>query len=274
MDIYTQTNYKAAIKTRVKELGASKKKMSLQKLAARIPIQNTYLSKALNSEKTHLNEDHLFKVCQLLEFFPEETDFIFLLKAKSIATEPSRRNYLESKISRYRQERLRNATFQEFNTRQLTQEMNYLFDPLCTLVQVALFIPEYQSNPRKLCSVLGVSSEKLKQILNKLRDLDYIKIDDNGFSILEVKQNQIHYGTDHPLMRTQQNYLRNKSTVHLNQISEEEKHSFMGTFSADDETFQNIKSRFRNFLKEAETLIAKAPSKKIFQMNFDLFNWF
>jgi uncharacterized protein (TIGR02147 family) len=274
MDVYAESDYKQVIRHRVKELATTKKSLNLRRLAERIPIQNTYLSKALNDEKTHLNEEHLFKACQILEFYADEMDFIFLLRSSALATDPTRKSYLTGKINRLRQARQRNASIQDFNTGQISQEMSYLFDPLCVIVNVALFIEDYRQQPRKLCAVTGVSWPKLKQTLTKLRDLNFISLGEDGQTVTRVAQQQIHYGTDHPLMRTHQHLMRDKSSVHLSQVPEEEKHSFMATFSADDETFKKIRQRFQVFLKEAEYLVGEAPSQNTFQMNFDLFKWF
>ncbi|MEQ1877818.1 MAG: DUF4423 domain-containing protein [Bdellovibrionia bacterium] len=272
MDLYTEDNYKIVLKKRVKDLARTKKSFTLTKVAKLIPIQNTYLSRVLNDEKTHLNEDHLFKMCKLLEFFPQEIDYLFLLRSRALATDASRAGFLDSKINRIRQESQRSASFQEFGSHRLNQEMAYLFDPLCTLVHVALFIDEHRTNPRKLGSQLGITQARLKQILAKLRDVGFIELE-SDFEVKAVNQNQVHYGTDHPLMRTHQSLLRSKGAAQLNNTPEDEKHCFMGTFSADPETFAQIKSRFQAFLKEAEALVTKAPSKSVYQMNFDLFKW-
>ena len=70
MDIYKQTSYKQIIKDSVKEKKQQRSSFNLRKLAECIPVQYTYLSKVLNHEEAHLNEDHLFKACRLLDFQP------------------------------------------------------------------------------------------------------------------------------------------------------------------------------------------------------------
>jgi uncharacterized protein (TIGR02147 family) len=273
MNLFSESNYKTIIRQRVKEFSRTRRKLTLQKLAGRIAIQNSYLSRALNDEKTHLNEDHLYKVCKILEFFPQEIDYVFLLRAKANTDDPERRSFLDDKLNRLRQSDQRSANFQEFDNRTLNEEIAYLFDPLCNLVMVAMFIEDYRVNPRKLCAPLGISVDKLKQVLHKLSNLNFIELGDDAFTVIKVHSHQIHYGTDHPLMRTHQNLLRGKSSTHLGQVPEEEKHCFMGTFSADLKTFEKIKTRFQAFMKEAEQLIADAPSEQVFQINFDLFKW-
>jgi hypothetical protein len=141
-------------------------------------------------------------------------------------------------------------------------------------VHAAFFIPEYRANPRKLCPVLGLSPVQLKRVMTKLRHLGSIELESDGNSVVRVSQTQIHYGTDHPLMRTYQSLLREKCSAQLTQTAEEDKHSFMATFSADEDTHQEIRKRFQGFLKELEQLVAKSPSEKLFQLNFDLFRWF
>jgi hypothetical protein len=74
-------------------------------------------------------------------------------------------------------------------------------------------------------------------------------------------------------MRVHQTLLRQKAGMHLQTLNEDEKHNFMGTFSADPETAAEIKKKFRDFLKDVERLVIKAPSKNVFQMSFDLFKW-
>jgi hypothetical protein len=272
MDIFSQSNYKLLLKLRVKELAQAGKPITLQSLAKKIPIQNTYLSKSFNHEKTHLNEDHLFRVCQILEFLPDETEYIFLLRSHDISQEPARKSILQKKINRIRVAKDRSAEMQEFGSRQLGPEMGYLFDPLCIIVHVALFIPEYARNPRALVSALGITQNQLRNILRKIEAAGYIELDSHDV-IKRVSEQQIHYGTDHPLMRVHQNLLRQKTSLHLQTLNEDEKQSFMGTFSADPETVVEIKKKYRDFLKEVERLVIKAPSKNIFQMNFDLFKW-
>lgn len=274
MDLYQEDNYKRIIRQRAKDLGRSKKHLTLQKIAARIEIQNSYLSRALNDEKTHLNEDHLFKICKVLELFPQEIDYVFLLRARAIATDSERRTFIENKINRLRQAAARSAMIQDFDERKIKEEMAYFFDPVCSLVFVALFIPEYLQNPQRLCGLMGLSRQNLKDALRKIRDMDLIALSEDGLKVERVNHQQIHYGTDHPLMRTHQNLLRQKSVARLLQVPEDEKHCFLGTFSADMETFLKIKARFREFFTEVEKLVAPAPSRHVFQINFDLFKWF
>jgi len=60
------------VKDRLSELRKEKPSLSLKNIASKIPIQYTYLSKAMNDGKTHVNEDHLFTMAQILDFVPKK----------------------------------------------------------------------------------------------------------------------------------------------------------------------------------------------------------
>jgi len=273
MDIYEQEDYKAVLRERLGELAKSRRKRTLRWLAEKIPIQYTYLSKVMNDGKAHLNEDDLYTAARLLEFFPEEIDYLFLLRSLATSDDRARKNYLQGKLDHQRKARKLNATVQDFNSLQFTREMNYLFDPLCILTHVALHIDEFCANPKKLCPLLGVSFEKLRAVLKKLSQLEFIEMATDGSTVIRPLKGHIHYSTDHPLMRMHQNLMRTFSQAQLLKIDEEDKHGFLVTFSADPEAFQRVKTLFRRFLEEIEAVVLKAPSREVYQLSFDLFKW-
>src|SRR3954464_13045770 len=121
MEIYQEADYKKAIRLRLKELGRVRKGMTLKKLAQKIPIQYTYLSKALNDEKTHLSEDALFTLAKLLEFFPDELDYLFLLRAHAMASRPERKEHLLGKILQIQKAHKLDAPMQDFHQAQWLQ---------------------------------------------------------------------------------------------------------------------------------------------------------
>lgn len=273
MDVFASTDYKALIRARVKELSRLGRKITLAKLAAKIPVQATYLSKALNDEKTHLNEDHLFSVCAVLELLSDETEYVFLLRSHATTTHPARRAHLEARIERLRRSRELNAAVQEHDSRSSTREMAYLFDPHCVLVHVALSIREYKENPRRLCAALGLTPARLQEILRKLHTLGFVEMDTSG-KVTAILRGQIHYGTDHPLMRAHQSLLRQYSAARVVATPETDKHCFMATFSTDEETFRAIQERARALFQEVERHVIPSRRARVYQLNFDLFPWF
>ncbi|MFX5813225.1 hypothetical protein ABTE31_21195, partial [Acinetobacter baumannii] len=78
-------------------------------IAARVPVQYTYLSRALNRADTHLSEDHFHEVLKLLHFFPDEIDYLLALRGFEVASSQSRRDYLRKKLAAMRSSREINA---------------------------------------------------------------------------------------------------------------------------------------------------------------------
>src|SRR5271170_3057867 len=118
MDLFSEDNYKQAIRGSIKDRANAKRPLTLKKVAEKISIQYTYLSKALNDEKTHLSEDHVFAIARLVDWLPEETDYVFLLRALAVTTNTERKTELKLKLERIRKARRLRAGLQEFNAQQ------------------------------------------------------------------------------------------------------------------------------------------------------------
>jgi hypothetical protein len=274
MNIYEHTDYKLAIKSRIKVLKTTQPQKTLKKLAQNIPLQYTFISKVLNSDTVHLGEDHLFKLSQQLEFLPDEIDFLMLLRSSQTSHSPQRREYCLQKIEQIRRQREISADFATSTSEGLKKEMAYLFNPYCMLIHVALFIKEYKQSPQKLSGYLGIPFEKLREALIILEDCGYIVTGEEPFDIKEVKQRYPHFGPEHPLTRLHQSTNKNHMLQKLAQSSEENKDSFFVTFTMDDEGFTKVKKLFRDFLKQVQDVTFDSKHKQLYQLSFDLLKWF
>ncbi len=273
MDLFLEEDYKNAIRMCLKDRATTRKPLTLKKVAEKIAIQYTYLSKALNDDKTHLSEDHLFAIARIFDLLPEEADFLMLLRAHRVATNPERKADLRLKLERVRKARKLRATVQEVSAMQIHHEMAYLLDPLCLLSNIALHLDEYFRSPKKLCQVLGITPGKLKAILRNLEQLGFVELGNQDFEVLKILKSNFHYSTDHPLMRVHQSLLKQYSASQLLKTDEADKHAFMATFTADEPTFEKIKQEFQVFLSKVEKLAIQSKSKGMYQMGFDLFRW-
>ncbi len=275
MDLYGHTDYKAAIRARVKELQQTKKRaLTLKRLASQIPVQYTYLSKILNDRKAHLSEDHLFSVSRILELPPEESDYLHLLRAYEVALDPKRKEALLSKIEDKRRERKLNAEVVSYSASNYALMMDYLCDPICTVVNISLHVDAIRKNPRALAPKLGISEQRLKQILKLLDQLEFIELAEDGFTVRKFLKSQMHFGRDHPLTRVHQNLLKTVLQSQLMRTPERDKHSVAVTFTSDEQGFARIKEEFDAFLKRVEGIVAKTGDTTTLQLSFDLFRWF
>jgi len=267
---YSHTCYKAALKESVKDLKKKRPTLTLAKIAERLPIQSTFLSKALNDSKAHLNEDHLFKMGQMLELMPDEIDFLFLLRSKAVATSTERREFLQKRLEKFRKDKILRVDSATQDTAKLKEEMSYLLNPYCMLIHAALFIETFEKNPRKLISPMGLTETQLKEYLIVLEKNDFLVLGKDPFQIKEVKTRYPHYGPDHPLMRLHQQVVKSHLIQRLSTTNEEDKESFFVTFTGDDVTFQKVKKRFREFLQDVQKHSFDGDHKHVFQLSFDL----
>ena len=173
-----------------------------------------------------------------------------------------------------RKEKILSANHVEQNAMKLHQEMNYLMNPMCLLVHTALFIKDYAKRPQALIPLLNTNEGKLAETLQILERNEFLILGSSPFEIREVKPIYPHYGPEHPLMRLHQQLLKSALIQRLSQTSEKTKESFFVTFTMDDETFAEVKKKFRAFLQEVQNLTFDAKHKSVYQMSFDLLKWF
>src|SRR4051812_47511231 len=130
MKIWECSDYKEIIRLRTRELGQTRKSISLKRIAATVPMQYTYLSRALNREDTHLTEDQLHSICHQLDFFPDEVDFIFTLRALAVTRHSGRQEFLRRKIEQLKRTRDIAAPVEKGSARVGSSEATFLLSPL------------------------------------------------------------------------------------------------------------------------------------------------
>lgn len=274
LQIYHLRNYKEAIRERLRLLKKIRPQMTLSRLADLSQIQYTYLSMILKTEKGHLTEDQLFRIAHHLEFFEDEIHFLFLLRSYQVSQDEKRQAALLNQIEKYERERNISAEHQKVSVNSYDAQTQYLLSPLCLVVHMALFIKTYKQDPNKLCAPLGIKSAQLKKILQILEVNDFIQLSKSG-DVSVVKANRMHFGKDHPLMRTAQILNRNFASQKLNALEEGEKESHNYTFTMDKAGFDEVRNKFNAFLQEVQKVaVSKQKQEHVYQLTLDFFRWF
>ncbi|MFZ3229709.1 MAG: hypothetical protein WA160_05865 [Pseudobdellovibrio sp.] len=275
-DIFEYTDYKQFIKNKVRSLKKNNHSLTLQKISDQISIQYTYLSKVLNHDSHHLSDDHLYLIAQILKLNPSEIDFLTLLKDFTISQSSLRKKFLADKIDSIRKEKKLNIKVQITDQNIIAKETDYLFDPLCLLVYVALSSTYLNQKSFNLPLALGITQKKYRQILLVLQQNEMIELG-NGQEAKKILKGKFHIGRNHPLMRVHQNIMKSTLQNKLLQTDEDDKFSFMATFTSDSEGFKLVQNEFQNFLKKVEKICTRSdkPSfhRNLFQLNFDLLKW-
>lgn len=277
LEIYGNQNYKEAIRQQLKEQQKKNRSLTLRKLADLIPVQYTYLSKVMNHDQFHLNEDHLFTICKALNLAAEETEYLLTLRSWSVTQDQERKSHLHGQLENKRREKKLNIKQKESDADQLATEMGYLLNPLCIVIHVAMSNQILRKNPQHLCAKLGISVKQLKEILKVLALNNLVELEGDHITVKATKQLQFHLGRNHPLMRVHQNLLKTAVINRLSQTDEEEKYSFMVTFTSNRADFDKIKTEYQSFLKKVETIARKSQRpqdhQEVYHMNFDFFRW-
>ncbi|MBO9666199.1 MAG: DUF4423 domain-containing protein [Bdellovibrio sp.] len=275
MNIFEATDYKKALKEKLHFLNStrSSRKLTVRGMAEKVGIQHTYISRVFNNDGIHFSEDHLFELGHLLELSREEIEFLILLRAFESSTSKLRKDHLKKKIETIRQDYKISAKQTGSRMDSISSDMHHLLDPFSVVTLAAFSVPEFAQKPKLLCNVLGFSQVKLKEVINKLKLQGYIDFDAESFTVTNLQVPHIHYSVDHPLMRAHQQLMRTLCSAHLMKIDESDKRSFMVTFGADAKAIAEIRRKFSSFLSEIEPLVIKAKTEKVYQLNFDVFEW-
>jgi hypothetical protein len=267
-------DYRALLRRRIADLKAQGTRFKTKELAERIGVQYTFLSRALNQEGTHLNDDHLFELCNILEFFPEEIEFVLLLKQREQAQSKARIAHIDARIKDHQRSRVISAEKRDQTPMQSQPELLYLLDPLAVLVHASLKVDKLRNNPRMFCDILGIDIERLEGIFSILEQADFIERVPRSLKIKSVKKSRLHFSTTHPLMRSHQVLLKTQSLAQLQRLREPHKHSLMASFCADESYFSDIKKMFDEFLSKAQKRAIDSKPERVYQLNFDFFHWF
>lgn len=274
MNIFSETNYKLIIKTLVKEISETRPAVNLRFLSEKLPVQYTYLSKCLNDENSHLSEDHVFKTCHVLNLDTRHTEYVMLLRALATATSPERISDIDSKLRRARAENYMRANPIKGSEIEMPPELQYLLDPMTTLVHISLDIESVAANPFQLEQHLGLSHSRLDSILELLARLKLIERSKDLKKVTKVSGNHFFISRDHPLSAVNQRLLQIQSLAQLEKVEKTDKECSTVTFSSDPKVVEQIREEFRIFISKVEQIATKSKPKNLFQLNFEMFKWF
>lgn len=248
--------------------------LTLARLAQEVQIQPSYLTNVLK-KRADLNSDQLYHLAQKLSCSSEETDFLLLLLEYTRTQIPSRKAQLKERIEAIKNEKLTAKNVLQSETLALNdaQVNEFYLDPLNDLVHLYCSLDKLDKNDisaEALSKKFGISSAKAKKILTLLEKLNLLTYKNAKWSASKITK---HLPKESPLCKPFHTQHRLLALEKLQKTDEEEYYSFSASISADEATKEAIKIEFLNFLKSVQQITEKAPSKELFQLNFDLFSW-
>lgn len=246
-------------------------KVTFQKLADQMRIQKSYLSKVM-AKNASINKDQGYLLAKFMGLTEEETNYLFLLIDYEKCALNELKEQLLDKIKTIQIQQTQSDKYIKKTSNELTSEelQEYYLLPENQLIHLALSIPKYQSNIEKLREDLRINKQSFVTSLKILQNLQLIKIDDKKVTLLK---SNLHLKHDSPFFHQWKAQMSLKSIEWIKNLETKDKYNFTVSFTSDEETKENIRIEFLNFLKKVEGLVSQAPSKSLYQLNFDLHKW-
>jgi len=271
MYIFEYLDYRQLLCDLSKNFKKSRPAFTLQKLALRTQLHPPYLSAVLK-KRQHLNADQLYSILKQLTLKEDEMSYALLLLDWERSSLPERKEKLLGDIQKIQKSKLQSESHLkaekiEFSSEQITR---FYINPDLQLVHMFLGVPSFSKDTNKIGESLNIDTERVQSCIAELKELGFVHESPKG---LEKTKKRIHLPQNSPLCAPQQILLHYRSLQHQQLLNENEKYNFAVSFTGDPHTKEKIQKEFLKFLSVVENLVDEAPSRAVYQMNFDLFSW-
>lgn len=267
MNIYSCDDYKDALQKLLEQKRTSGGRLyTYQKMATAAGIQKAYLSRVLNGDQ-HLSRDQLYDACLYLSIPKQERDFLLLLHAWQRAASRRYREELLEEIKERR--RLSDKTEKQVpvTTYDDDEMAEFALDPVMQLVHLFLTVDTYAKDISLIATRLGISAERLLELIRKLESKNFIEFRDGSYHVTRMN---VHLPRESKYYAINRVLVRMKMLERAQALPPDDTYNLAVFFSADPAVYERIRQSFFAFLKDAESLIRDAPSKQVYQMCFDL----
>lgn len=268
--IYKYLEYREYIRDFIEKKKRLGDKITYESLANSLRIQKSYLSKVL-SGRARLSSDQAYLLTKFLKLDNEGLEYFNLLIELDSTSLEVRKIEISKKIEAIQQKK--NRPKEHLNSDKIFNEPDtskYYFDPLHQLIHIALTIKEFQKEPEKILKRLNISKERFNTVLTNLEKMQIIAINEKKIDILV---DNVHLDEDSNIYWPWKNQLGDLIKRRLQYENKKEDISFSATFSCDKNTFLTIRENFFKMLEETQISVSRSESKRMYQLNFDLFNW-
>jgi hypothetical protein len=271
MTIFAETSYKQVLRRRLLEKKKMLGSINFQGLAKACRVQKTYVSRVFNAD-AHFNEDQVYLACLYLGFSDHEKDFILQLHAAERSQLEDKRRWHLAKADEFR--RKSKTTEAHLKAEVLAASAAdlaaYYIDPRMLLAHTFLSVPEYAAQTRRIAERLRISKEELSRILGHLERLGIVELEGGQYV---VRHRSLTLPDDSPIKAIFRKAMRYKLLDKLSDERDSGAASYSAVFSADEATFRKIHADFLELLRRAQEMVADAPHREVYQLNFDLERW-
>ena len=273
MKIFEFNDYRIFLKEYILEINRfGEEKLTYQKLAEKLRIQKSYLSKVLKGD-ADLSRDQAYLCAGELNLSQKEEDYFHLLIDSSRTALPDFRKKLAKRIKSIQLQNTQSIEYLKEKSDQVldsNQIQKYYLMPETQLVHLALGLKRFQQSPEELKSELNISGEMLTNALKLLEELQLIERKNDSIKLLK---SNMHLDNSSAFFHQWHVQFKLKALEKLKSLSQDDKYNFLVTFSSKEADKEKIRIEFFNFLKKVESIVKGSEPQNLYQMNFDLFKW-
>lgn len=273
MDLFRLKNYKDIIcltaKERKRQYG---QRFSLAKVATACGVQKTYLSKILNSD-AHLNADQLAAACEFLNCSEDEIEYALLLRERETALHRFRLKNIDSRIDVLQAKVRRTSSVLTDSLPIADPSVSWIYytDVHMQLTHLFLTIPAFQDDLSKIEKSLGVSRDRMKEVLIQLERCGLVKFDGKHYRSIEFN---FHLDPGSSVYRPYRFIQRIKSLEKIDRMQDDPFcYAMTAVFAADKKCYEAVKAQIMTLVKHAQKSAIAAKSENVFQLNLDFFRW-
>lgn len=176
-------NYRYIIKKLVEAKVETGEDISFARLAAVTKIQRTFLSQVVN-QKSHLNNDQLYLVCQALQLNRQWTEHLLTLSEWERSRYQKRKERLEKKLQIMEGKAATHSDSDRIAGIKPEALDDYFCDPMGEVVLKFLTIERYRQSPQLICERLGLSPKRWKEILDCLIASQLVSYHNNEIKVI------------------------------------------------------------------------------------------
>jgi hypothetical protein len=214
------------------------------------------LSGLLN-KKFHCSGDQLFAITQEFDVTKTEYNYLENLYAYNISQNKSRKPYLKERLDEAKKELLKTEHF--IKAEKITTSnfaTTFFMDPWNVIVHQFLCLEHYKTHYQEIPKLLGISSEKFKNILTILEQLETIKFEEARVHILK---DLYHLAEDASILEHYTKNLRQlmsaRATIKPHQVYKNFSVVFCGNKHIKDDLLYEI----NQLIQKAEVKVRNAP---------------
>lgn len=238
-------------------------------MAAAAQCQPAYLSQVL-SGKVLFTMEQADGLCEFWNFDHLQSEYWLNLVQLSRSGTPA--------LSKRIRQRLADIKFQytnksrseiEVDNKRIFKEntLRYYSSWIPTAIHMLWMVPDYKNNIKATAQRLNISETEVGMALNLLVELDLFELKNQKYGVtsnnLHISNESLYSSLHHKNWRTQA--MQNTKATSQNRLH------FTSIYSLDKKTLGDLIEKIRDFLKDCDQDIKKAPETTIACMNIDFF---